>query len=177
MTIEQLTTAPTGAGVTEVGAVQRCDVEDLLYLEAQLLDEWRLDEWVQLYTDDAQYIIPANDLPDPEPDRDLVLVNDNKFRLLARVERLKSRKAHREYPHATTRHQVSNVRTHEQTGDEVRASAYFTVWRFRNGRDDHYVGRYDYRLRRLDGTLRICYKRAVMDMTVLRPAGAVSIIL
>ena len=177
MTIEQLTTAPTGAGATAGGAVQRGYVEDLLYLEAQLLDEWRLDEWAQLYTDDAQYIIPANDLPDPEPDRDLVLVNDNKFRLLARVDRLNSRKAHREYPHATTRHQVSNVRILDQSGHEIVVSAYFTVWRFRNGRDDHYVGRYDYRLRRTDGALQICYKRAVMDMTVLRPAGAVSIIL
>ena len=177
MTIEKLAAAPAGACASEVGAVQRCDVEDLLYLEAQLLDEWRLDEWSQLYTDDARYIIPVNDLPDPEPDHDLVLVNDNKFRLLARVDRLKSRKAHREYPHATTRHQVSNVRILNQSGDEIVASAYFTVWRFRNGRDDHYVGHYDYRLRRTDGTLRICYKRAVMDMTVLRPAGAVSIIL
>lgn len=171
MTIEQK------AVEVSAGHVQRFEVEDLLYLEAELLDEWRLDEWAQLYTDDAQYIIPANDLPDPAPDRDLVLVNDNKFRLLARVERLKSRKAHREYPHATTRHQVSNVRIHNQLADGVDASAYFTVWRFRNGSDDHYVGRYDYRLRRVEGALRICYKRAVMDMTVLRPAGAVSIIL
>ncbi|WP_246133421.1 aromatic-ring-hydroxylating dioxygenase subunit beta [Mycobacterium helveticum] len=162
---------------TDAARVQRAEVEDLLYLEAQLLDEWRLDEWMELYTDDAQYIIPANDLPDPAPDRDLVLVNDNKARLLARVQRLNSRKAHREYPHAATRHQVSNVRILDQSGGEIAVSAYFTVWRFRNGRDDHYVGRYDYRLRRADNALRISYKRAVMDMTVLRPAGAVSIIL
>ncbi|HEY9314651.1 aromatic-ring-hydroxylating dioxygenase subunit beta, partial [Williamsia sp.] len=77
----------------------------------------------------------------------------------------------------STRHQVSNVRILDQSGEEIAVSAYFTVWRFRNGRDDHYVGRYDYRLRRTDGNLRICYKRAVMDMTVLRPTGAVSIIL
>ena len=157
--------------------VQRTEVEDLLYFEAKLLDEWCLDEWAGLYTDDAQYIIPTNDLPDADPDRDLVLVNDNKFRLLARVERLKSRKAHREYPHSATRHQVTNVRIEAQHGGEVTVSAYFTVWRFRNGRDDHYVGRYDYRLRRVNDALLICYKRAVMDMTVLRPVGAVSIIL
>ncbi|WP_396932122.1 aromatic-ring-hydroxylating dioxygenase subunit beta [Mycolicibacterium sp.] len=158
-------------------AVRRAEVEDLLYYEAKLLDEWRLDEWAALFTDDAEYIIPTNDLPDADPGRDLVLVNDNKFRLLARVERLKSRKAHREYPHAATRHQVTNVRIEAQEADDIAVSAYFTVWRFRNGRDDHYVGRYDYRLRRVGDALLIQYKRAVMDMTVLRPAGAVSIIL
>ena len=166
--------APTNAAARDVS---RSDVEDLLYYEAKLLDEWQLDQWAQLYTDDAEYLIPANDLPDGDEKRDLLLVHDNKFRLLARVDRLKSRKAHREYPHATTRHQVTNVRIESQKPDEVCATAYFTVWRFREGRDDHYVGRYDYRLRRLDGILKIRYKRAVMDMTVLRPAGAVSIIL
>lgn len=155
----------------------RAEVEDLLYLEAELLDEWDLDEWARLYTDDAHYIIPANDCPEADPSRDLVLVDDNAFRIRGRIERLKSRKAHREYPHATTRHMVSNIRVRGVVGDRVHVSAYFTVWRFRNGRDDHYVGRYDYRLRRVNGELRIAYKRAVMDMTHLRPTGTVSIIL
>ncbi len=157
--------------------VKRSEVEDFLYHEALLLDEWRLDEWAELFSEDARYIVPTNDRPDPDTSGDLVLINDDKFMLLGRVERLKSRKAHREYPHATTRHQVSNVCITEQSGGELTVRAYFTVWRFRNGRDDHYVGRYDYRLRCADGALRICYKRAVMDMTSLRPAGAVSILL
>jgi len=163
--------------IIDDASVQRWEVEDFLYREALLLDEWRLDEWAELFTDDAHYVVPANDLPDPDAESDLVLINDDKSTLLGRVDRLNSRKAHREYPHATTRHQVSNVRIIDQAGKEITVSAYFTVWRFRNGRDDHYVGRYDYRLRRVDGTLRICYKRAVMDMTNLRPAGTVSIIL
>lgn len=166
-----------GATAAETTAVQRWEVEDFLYREALLLDAWRLDEWAELFTEDARYVIPANDLPDPGPDGDLVLVSDDKFMLLGRVERLKSRKAHREYPHATTRHQVSNVCILDRSDGEIAVSAYFTVWRFRNGCDNHYVGRYDYRLRRVDGTLRICYKRAVMDMTNLRPAGTVSILL
>ncbi|KAA8939247.1 MAG: aromatic-ring-hydroxylating dioxygenase subunit beta, partial [Mycobacterium sp.] len=100
VTIEQ----DTSASIADTAVVQRWEVEDFLYREALLLDEWRLDEWAQLFTEDAHYVVPANDLPDPAPDGDLVLVNDDKFMLLARVERLKSRKAHREYPHATTRH-------------------------------------------------------------------------
>ena len=37
----------------------RGEVEELYYLEAELLDDRRFDEWVDLFTDDARYWIPA----------------------------------------------------------------------------------------------------------------------
>ena len=39
-----------------------------------------------------------------------------------------------------------------------------------------YVGRYDVRLRRVDGRLRLCRKRAVLDHETLSDHGALSII-
>jgi 3-phenylpropionate/cinnamic acid dioxygenase small subunit len=50
------------------------------------------------------------------------------------------------------------------------------VWRFRAGESAPYVGRYDVRLRRVDGQLRLCYKRAVLDQEELSDHGALSII-
>jgi p-cumate 2,3-dioxygenase beta subunit len=41
----------------------RQEAEDLLYKEAALLDEWRLDEWLELLTEDATYEIPPTDVP------------------------------------------------------------------------------------------------------------------
>ena len=35
------------------------DVSDLIYREATLLDRHRWDEWIQLYTEDAVYWVPA----------------------------------------------------------------------------------------------------------------------
>ncbi len=35
--------------------VTRAEVEDFLYREAALLDEWKLDEWEKLLADDATY--------------------------------------------------------------------------------------------------------------------------
>ena len=148
-----------------------------LYHEAGLLDAWRLDEWAELFTDDAAYVIPSNDVPDGDPDRDLMIVDDDRERILARVKRLKSRHAHREYPTSRTRHQVTNVVVESAEGDAVRVTAAFTVWRFRNGRRDWYVGRYDYVLVAGASGLRIRSKRATLDMTSLVPAGSVSIIL
>jgi p-cumate 2,3-dioxygenase subunit beta len=157
--------------------VRRADVEEFLYDEAALLDEWRLDEWAELFCPDARYTVPSNDLPDGDPNQHLVLIDDDINRIRARVERLNSRRAHREYPHARTSHQVTNVRLIGIEEDQLHVRAAFTVWRFREGRDEHYVGEYRYRLRLVDGALRIQEKRVVMHMTVLRPAGAVSIIL
>ena len=59
-----------------------------------------------------------------------MLIDDNGLRLRSRVERLSSRKAHREYPHSTTSHQVTNVRLRPVETDELPAVAEFTVWRF-----------------------------------------------
>src|SRR5687767_3197153 len=78
-------------------------VEDFLYQEADLLDAWRLDEWLALFIADARYVVPTTDLPDGDPQKDLVFIDDDMVRLRARVERLKSRHAHREYPSSRTR--------------------------------------------------------------------------
>ncbi|MCQ4079219.1 aromatic-ring-hydroxylating dioxygenase subunit beta [Streptomyces sp. RB6PN25] len=169
-------TATIGSAL-DLATLRRDQVEDFLFHEAALLDDWDLDEWLALFTPDASYVIPCNDDPDGDPDRDLVLVDDNMLRLSARVERLNSRRAHREYPHSRTNHQVSNVRLSPPDGDELAVTAQFTVWRFRNGRATNYVGRYHYRLVVVDGLLRIRAKRVVLDMTTLRPAGDMAIIL
>lgn len=162
---------------TALTKVSRADVEDLLFFEGHLLDEWRLTEWLELFTEDARYVVPSNDTPDGDPRCDLVLIDDDMQRLRALVTRLSSRMAHREYPHARTSHQATNVRLLGIEDGALTVRAAFTVWRFRNARDDHYVGHYLYRLRLVEGDLRIAAKRVVMAMNVLRPAGAVSIIL
>jgi p-cumate 2,3-dioxygenase subunit beta len=38
--------------------ITRAEVEDFLYHEAALLDEWKLNEWQELLTDDAAYYVP-----------------------------------------------------------------------------------------------------------------------
>ncbi len=156
--------------------VCRQQVEDFLYAEAALLDAWRLDDWLLLFDEDAKYEVPCNDAVDGDPARDLMLIDDNYARLAARVARLNSRHAHREFPHSRTNHQVFNVRV-DASGDEISVTASFTVWRFRGGRSSCYVGRYRYRLRRGDGGFRVALKRVELDMTDLRSVADVAIIL
>lgn len=162
---------------TQMRTLSRAEVEDLLYLEAELLDSWELDAWLELYTEDCRYVIPATDTPDGDPTTDLVLVDDDRLRMRLRVERLNSRKAHREYPHSALRHLVTNVRVGLPDGDEVPVRASFAVYRSRGGKDTVFVGGYTYRLVEIDSALRIRSKRVVLDMSSLRPANDVAVIL
>lgn len=162
---------------TAAVAVSRQQVEDFLYAEAALLDAWQLDEWLMQFDEDAKYEVPCNDAPDGDPAHDLMLIDDNYVRLTARVTRLNSRRAHREYPHSRTNHQVFNVRVLDVSAEEISVTASFTVWRFRAGRSNCYVGRYRYRLRRSDGRFRVALKRVELDMTDLRSVADVAIIL
>ncbi len=158
--------------------VSRAEIEDFLYAEAALLDTWSLDDWLLLFDEDAKYEVPCNDAVDGDPARDLMLIDDNYPRLAARVARLNSRRAHREYPHSRTNHQVFNVRVAEpEENGEIGVSALFTVWRFRGSKTSCYVGHYRYRLRRSDNGFRIAFKRAELDMTDLRAVSDVAIIL
>lgn len=162
---------------TELRKPTRAEVEDLLFLEAELLDAWDLDTWLTLYTEGSHYVIPATDAPDGDPTTDLVLVDDDRLRMTLRVERLNSRKAHREYPHSACRHLVTNVRVGEPVDREIPVRASFIVWRSRNGKESTWVGGYTYRLVEQDGELRIRTKRVELDMSSLRPANDVAIIL
>ena len=158
------------------GSALREAVEEFLYREAALLDDWRLEDWVKLFTDDARYVVPSTDLPEGDPRSDLVFIDDDIMRLRARVARLNSRHSHRERPRSRTRRFVSNVRVREAGEGELRVSANVLVYRFRSGEGAPYVGAIEYILRRDGGDLRIAYRRAVLDLEDLSWHGAVSII-
>jgi len=144
----------------------------------ELLDEWRLPEWLELFTDDAIYYVPATDLAvDASPDNNLFYVADDRFRLSERVKRLMKRTAHAEFPHSRTRHLVSNVRIRKRIGEDLEVSSAFITYRTKDGVTDTYFGSNRYRLVPGNGTFKIKEKRCLLDSEGLRAQGRVSIIL
>ena len=158
------------------GTVTRAEVEDFLFMEAALLDAWKLDEWLELLSSDATYRVPSNDAPGSDPKSALFTIADDIRRIRARVTRLKDPDAHAEYPPSRTRRMISNVRI---TGTEpLRVEANFIINRFRRGDDARqYVGRYRYELRVEDGAFKIAKREAILDAMELAALGTVSFIL
>ena len=159
------------------GIASRAEVEDFLYHEAALLDEWKVAEWAALFTDDGEYMIPPTDDPHADPKKTLFLVYDDRHRLAERGKRLMNKAAHAEFPHSRTVHQYSNVRVSAGEGGETLVRCAFNVVRSKGPITESYPGHMRFRLARIDGALRIRLKRAELALEVLRPHGKVSIIL
>ncbi|MGA0345141.1 MAG: aromatic-ring-hydroxylating dioxygenase subunit beta [Alphaproteobacteria bacterium] len=159
-------------------SITRAEVEDFLYEEAALLDRWRLEDWLELLTHDAEYEVPSTDAPLSKTGDALFLIADDYSRIKARVKRLNDPEAHAESPRSRTRRMISNVRITKRQGTEIHVAANFSVYRFRYGYDvRHFVGHYHYTLMVEGPELKIRKRRAILDNTELGAQGAVSFIL
>jgi len=162
----------------------RLQIEDFIYHEAALLDQWKLDEWLELYTADCRYEIGPTGKPDAaqlSPETSLFLVADNRFRLEQRVIRLKKPTAHAEYPHSRSRRLYSNVRILEDTGPAVKAAVSFATFRSARHIVQTFFGQIDYVFQAtgsgMERQYRVAVKRATLDLDSLVPQGKVTIIL
>jgi p-cumate 2,3-dioxygenase subunit beta len=155
----------------------RPEVEDLFFKEAALLDEWRLEEWLALLTEDATYQVPPTDVAEGDARTTLFIIADDAFRIRSRVKQLLGKSAWAENPHSRTRRIISNVRIVGKDGGDILVTANFAVYRMRYESVDTYVGHYDYKLIRVGNELRIRERRAILDNEALRPQGKISFIL
>lgn len=162
----------------QVEEITRLDIEDFLYYEASLLDDWKLDEWLNLCTENCYYLIPPNDVPEGEHKNTLFIAADNYSRLKSRIKRLKSRHAHAENPKSRTKRMISNVRIVDKTSNELTVHANFVVYRFRRNEDiREYVGHYEYKLVTDNNCLKIAERKVLLTHEELASLGSVSILL
>lgn len=167
----------------ETGMVElltRAQAEDFLFHEVELLDEWRLPEWAELYTEDATYEVTSPNTVDPvhaDPNTTLFLISDRIDRIRGRANRLMKKTAHAEYPRSKTRHLVTNVRVlgESEGGTQVRAN--FAVFRTKEDTTTIFMGDCFYTIVRAEGGLKIRRKRAILDLNSLYNQGRLTIIL
>jgi p-cumate 2,3-dioxygenase beta subunit len=165
------------AGVSGEQTPTRADLEDFLFMEADLLDEWRLDEWLALWTEDGRYLVPSTDRTGGHPDTTLAMIADDMTLLRARVKQLLGREVWAEIPHSRTRRTISNVRVLDRGPDELRTTANFIVHRCRHDRTEAFVGKCEYVLVWSPGNVRIRAKKVLLSHESLSPHGKISIIL
>jgi 3-phenylpropionate/cinnamic acid dioxygenase small subunit len=122
-----------------VDPARTADVEAFLYLEAELLDDRRFDEWLALYAADATYWIPQG--PDADPRYDVQLMLDDRRRLRERVLRLSGGHAYSQDPPSRTVHLISNVRVVAEEADAITVASVQLVTEVRRNRQAQYAGR------------------------------------
>lgn len=152
----------------------RREFEDILYHEAWLLDNDRLEEWLDFFSDNAKYWAPVRaDMGRGKEDftREHLLAHfdDTKEGLGIRVNRIKSGFAHADEPPSRVRHFVSNVRILNAEGpDSATVASNFMIFKSRAGRDEHiFVGCREDRWRRIDGRWKIEERRIILDHNVV----------
>lgn len=157
--------------------VDLATVEQFLTREAWLLDDWRMDEWLGLFTPGARYMVPSTNLPaDADPAEALFLINDDFRQLQYRVKRLFHPQGHAEQPHSVTQRLVTNVMLGAVADDRLPIRAAFLIARTRHEILDWFVGEYSHAMVLQDGELRFAERKALLRMPALRPVGTISII-
>jgi len=152
--------------------VNRCEIEEFLYREAHLLDERRFDEWLDIFTEDVQYVMPLREYVQGDaPPAGHPIIKDDKIMLRGRVLKDATGVSHVETPHSMTCHLISNVFFDTLPTGELHVFSNFVVRQARKLRDEAWwVGRRKDLFRKIDGHWKIARREVYLDATVL-PRG------
>jgi 3-phenylpropionate/cinnamic acid dioxygenase small subunit len=133
---------------------------DFVIAEARMLDELRFNDWLELFTDDAHYWMPAEW---GQTDTKLVgsLMYEDKLLLSVRVERLKGLRTFSQRPKSRCHHvlQTPQVDARDDAAGEYRLWTSFHYVETRMDDQNLYAGWAKHTLVVVDGKLRIKLKR------------------
>ncbi|MGW0036980.1 aromatic-ring-hydroxylating dioxygenase subunit beta [Gordonia sp. NPDC003376] len=164
------TTDRTDSGTAEPGPVPegwtRDEVAGFLYREARLADENDYDNWEALWTDDALYWVPSGGA-DVDPQTHVAVIYDNRSRISTRMKQVRTGKRYAQAPPSDLRRIIGNIELlggRENASGEVdlEVGANFLAFESRLRDNQLWGGRTTYRLRRVDGEIRLVYKKVVL---------------
>jgi PAH dioxygenase small subunit len=171
---------PTPRPATMVDLETRLAVQDLLVLEAELLDDREFEAWLDLFTPDVEYTAPVRvnrKSPAPDTIEEIGHFDDTFGSLDLRIRRLRTDVAWAEDPPSLTRRLITNIRIRPapdadagfDAADELDVRSNLLLYRSRGGRGAHdlIVGERHDRFRLIDGEWRIARRKAVLDQASL----------
>ena len=162
---------------TRVAPELQLEIEQYYYQEAELLDDHRYEEWLDLFADEVRYWMPtrANRLlrehdKEASVEGEFALFDDNKKTLGWRVKQMESLTHWAENPRSRTRHLFTNVRIAPIKSDgEYEVKSNFICYRNRlQDEVDIWVGeRTDLLRRGEERELRIIRRKILLDQNVV----------
>ncbi len=152
------------------------EIEEFFCIEAELLDDRRYEDWLNLLSDDIQYYMPVRrNVRYGEWERENTLegsemnwLEEGKTTLTQRVRQLATGIHWAEEPVSRVTHLVSNIHVIEADGDQVTARSRFIVYRNRvQTETDFLVGKREDTLKRQDGQWRLARRKILLDQNVM----------
>lgn len=134
------------------------DVTRFIYREARLQDEHRYDDWEALWTDDGVYWVPANG-DDGDPEQVMSIIYDNRSRIALRIRQFHTGKRFSQTPQSRLCRLVSNIEVVEDDGRELSVRTNALIFENQTRGDVVWAARTEYRLRRVEGALRMARKK------------------
>ncbi|WP_326540627.1 aromatic-ring-hydroxylating dioxygenase subunit beta [Pseudorhodoferax sp.] len=153
--------------LADAAGVTRAEIENLLYHEANLLDDLQLDDWLQLFTPDGLYWVPIDEHA-PVASQGAIIF-DPTLRREERVYHLLHTSFPAQSPRSRTIHLVSNVVFAPRGADiAVRCNQVIHEMRMGDfaqrgiGEITPVIARVDYLLRPAEGRLLIAEKKVLL---------------
>jgi 3-phenylpropionate/cinnamic acid dioxygenase small subunit len=149
------------------------DILAFLYREAELLDAYRFNEWIELFAEDVRYVMPVRTTQFRAAGagfHEVAFFDENFASLRTRVQRLQTEFAWAETPPSRTRHFISNVQAEpgERVGElAVRLNFMITRTRADHGHQMFTGQREDLLRRNQTGDIKIAERRILIDQTVI----------
>ncbi len=134
------------------------EVEQFLYHQSEVLDGRRWDEWLELFTAEGIYWMPADPAQTTGDGVPNIFYEDH-YLMKVRVARVTHPQAWSQQPGNYTSHVVSNVIVERAEGDEIAVRSKFYVGEYRNDILRHFAGSYRHDLVRTPDGLRIKLQR------------------
>jgi 3-phenylpropionate/cinnamic acid dioxygenase small subunit len=142
-------------------SLDRDQIEQFLYREARFADERDYDAWEALWTDDALYWVPAG-AADSDPVNQVSVIYDNRRRISTRLDQLRTGKRYAQAPPSNMRRLLANIEVLGEHEGDLEVGANFLLYESRARGNTLWGGRTTYRLRTVDGEIRLSYKKVVL---------------
>lgn len=135
------------------------DIEDFLYREAGLLDRPDLDGWVQLFTADGTYWMPAAE-DQPDPLNHISHIYDDRVMMEIRRRNFVHPRASSKDSPVRASHLIGNIRLAGETDrGDLRVTSNFHVVMWYREEQRVYAGTCEHHLARTDAGFAIRHKR------------------
>jgi len=159
--------------VTGVDVTYR-EIVEFLMREAELLDDRRFEEWMEILTEDIYYRVPIRTSRERDEASEFLAesawFSENWKALQMRTKRLASKGTLSEDPPSRTRHFISNIRLREASGpNEIAVKSNLLVYRSRGDsvQYDLFSGERRDVLRRVNGSWKLARRDILLDQAVL----------